>query len=137
MTLVLENEMSFNTATGAEAAQVLKDIQSPHLMLNWDPGNASERGEMPCPDGYNLLPNKRIGHCDREDSVKKSDGKYVWAAMGKGIIDWVGQFRTLKRDGCRYAVSQETHWRDADTPEESTRQSWAGMKELLQKAGAL
>src|SRR5215469_10617493 len=69
--LVLENEMSCNTATGAEAAKVLSEVPSPHLMLNWDPGNASERGEIPYSDGYNLLPKDRIGHCHCKDSVKK------------------------------------------------------------------
>jgi L-ribulose-5-phosphate 3-epimerase len=68
--------------------------------------------------------------------ARKPDGKYEWAAMGRGVIDWVGQFRALKRDGYHYAVSLETHWRGAGTPEESSRQSWAGMKEQLQKAGA-
>ncbi len=135
--LVLENEPSCNTATGAEAAKVLSAVQSPHLMLNWDPGNASERGEMPYPDGYNLLPRDRIGHCHCKDSVKKPDGKYAWAPMGGGGIDWVGQFKALKSDGYLFAVSLETHWRGAGTPEESTRQSWAGMKKELQEAGAL
>src|SRR5690242_20636101 len=135
--LVLENEMSCNTATGAEAAQVLSAVKSPQLMLNWDPGNASERGEIPFPDGYELLPKDRIGHCHCKDSVKKPDGKYAWAPMGGGMIDWVGQFKALNRDGYRFAVSLETHWRGAGTPEESTRQSWAGMKKELQEAGAL
>jgi sugar phosphate isomerase/epimerase len=57
-------------------------------------------------------------------------------AMGKGVIDWAGQFRALKADGYRHAITLETHWRGAGTPEESTRQSYAGMKTLLQKAGA-
>jgi sugar phosphate isomerase/epimerase len=57
--------------------------------------------------------------------------------MGDGIIDWVGQFKALKRDGYRHAVSLETHWRGAGTPEASSRQSWAGMKDDLQKADAL
>lgn len=135
--LVLENEPSCNTATGAEAAKVLSAVQSPHLMLNWDPGNASEHGEIPYPNGYDLLPKERIGHCHCKDSVKKPDGKYAWAPMGGGIIDWVGQFKALKRDGYHFAVSLETHWRGAGTPEESTRQSWAGMKKELQEAGAL
>jgi L-ribulose-5-phosphate 3-epimerase len=135
--LVLENEASCNTGTGAEAAKVLEAVQSPNLMLNWDPGNAAERGETPYPDGYNLLPKNRIGHCHCKDAVKKPDGGYEWAAMGRGIIDWVGQFRALAKDGYRNAVSLETHWRGAGTPEESTRQSWAGMKEDLQKAGVL
>lgn len=135
--LILENEMSCNTATGAEAAEVLSAVKSPHLILNWDPGNAAERGEIPYPNGYNLLPKERIGHCHCKDAVKKANGSgYEWAAMGRGMIDWTGQFAALKRDGYHYAVSLETHWRGAGTPEESTRQSWAGMKEELQKAGA-
>jgi L-ribulose-5-phosphate 3-epimerase len=135
--LVLENEMSCNTATGAEAAKVLAAVKSPYLMLNWDPGNASERGEIPYPDGYDLLPKDRIGHCHCKDSVKKPDGKYAWAPMGGGTIDWVGQFKALRRDGYHFAASLETHWRGAGTPEESTRESWAGMKKELQEAGAL
>jgi len=134
--LVLENEPSCNTATGAEAAKVLNAVKSPYLWLNWDPGNASELGEKPYPDGYDLLPKDRIGHCHCKDSTKKPNGKYDWVAMGRGGIDWVGQFKALKRDGYVYAVSLETHWRGG-TPEESTRQSWAGMKKELQEAGAL
>jgi sugar phosphate isomerase/epimerase len=136
--LILENEPACNTATAAEAAKVLKDVTSRNLFLNWDPGNAAERGEKPFPDGYNLLPKERIGHCHCKDAVKKPDGTgYEWAAMGRGTIDWVGQFKALKSDGYHLAVSLETHWRGAGTPEESTRQSWAGMKKALQEAGAI
>jgi len=136
--LVLENEAACNTATAAEAAKVLSAVTSSNLMLNWDPGNAAERDEKPYPDGYDLLPKDRVGHCHCKDATKKSDGKsYEWAAMGRGMIDWVGQFKALKRDGYHFAVSLETHWRGAATPEESTRQSWAGMKKALQDAGAI
>src|SRR6266403_2136769 len=136
--LVLENEPACNTATAAEAVKVLGAVRSSNLMLNWDPGNAAERDEKPYPDGYDLLPKDRIGHCHCKDAVRKPDGKgYQWAAMGRGIIDWLGQFRALKRDGYHFGVSLETHWRGADTPEESSRQSWAGMKKALQDAGAL
>jgi sugar phosphate isomerase/epimerase len=136
ITLVLENEPSCNTATGAEAAKVLAAVQSPNFMLNWDPGNAASVGEKAFPDGYALLPKNRIGHCHCKDVVR-TGGKSEWAAMGRGIIDWVGQFRALKSDGYRFAVSLETHWRGAGTPEASSRQSWAGMRDDLQKAGAL
>ncbi len=136
LVLILENEAACNTATGAEAAKVLSAIPSRSFMLNWDPGNAATRGEKPYPDGYDLLPKDRIGHCHCKDAVKTADG-YEWAAMGKGMIDWVGQFRALKRDGYHHVVSLETHWRGAGTPETSTIQSWAGMKNLLQQAGAL
>src|SRR5579871_2428258 len=133
--LVLENESACNTATGAEAARVLAAVQSPSLMLNWDPGNAAGRGETPYPDGYNLLPKDRIGHCHCKDIFKK--GKDDWAPMGGGIIDWAGQYKALKRDGYRFAVSLETHWNGGGSPEECSRKSWAGMKKLLQQADAL
>lgn len=134
--LVLENEHACNTATAAEAAKVLSAVQSPALMLNWDPGNAAARGEIPYPDGYKLLPKDRIGHCHCKDVVKKGT-KYDWAPMGGGLIDWAGQFRALKADGYRLAVSLETHWNGGGSPEASSRKSWAGMKKLLQEAGAL
>ena len=134
--LVVENESACNTATGTEAAAVLSAIRSKYLMLNWDPGNAAAHGEKAYPDGYNRLPKDRIGHCHCKDVVQKGEGS-EWAAMGRGTIDWVGQFRSLKADGYRYAVSLETHWRGAGTPEASTEQSWAGMKEQLGKAAAL
>jgi L-ribulose-5-phosphate 3-epimerase len=134
--LVLENESACNTATGAEAARVLSEVPSRSFMLNWDPGNAAEQGETPYPEGYDLLPKDRIGHCHCKDVIKTAKG-YEWAAMGKGIIDWVGQYEALKRDGYRHAVSLETHWRGAGTPEASTIQSWVGMKAALEKAGAL
>ncbi len=139
--LILENEFACNTAIAAEAAQTLAAVQSPSFMLNWDPGNAAARGEIPYPAGYSLLPKNRIGHCHCKDIkaiARPTDSKEPgWAAMGAGVIDWVGQFAALKRDGYHYAVSLETHWRGAATAEESSRQSWAGMKEELRKAGAL
>jgi sugar phosphate isomerase/epimerase len=139
--LILENEYACNTATAAEAAQVLAAVKSPSFMLNWDPANAAARGETPYPAGYNLLPKNRIGHCHCKDITEiapAGDSKEPgWAAMAGGVIDWAGQFAALKRDGYHHAVSLETHWRGAGTPEESSRQSWAGMKDQLRKAGAL
>ena len=136
ITLVLENESACNTATGAEAAKVLDAVKSPSFMLNWDPGNAAASGETPYPDGYSLLPKERIGHCHCKDAVRKGSG-YDWAPMGGGIIDWLGQFKALKRDGYHCAVSLETHWNGGGSPEESSRKSWAGMKKVLEQAGAL
>ena len=136
MILVLENEPSCNTATGAESSRVLAAVQTKSFMLNWDPGNAAAAGETPFPDGYKLLPKERIGHCHCKDAIKKGN-KYDWAPMGEGIIDWASQFKALKQDGYRFAVSLETHWRGAGSAEESTRKSWAGMKKLLQDADAL
>ncbi|HST23506.1 MAG TPA: TIM barrel protein, partial [Blastocatellia bacterium] len=110
---------------------------SRRFKLNWDAGNAAARGETPFPDGYAMLPKNRIGYMHCKDIIRKPDGTTEWMAMGRGIIDYVGQFRALKKDGYDGVLSLETHWRGAGTPEESTRQSMVGMKELLRRAGAI
>ncbi len=136
VTLVLENEHACNTATGAEAGRLLDAVREPALELTWDPGNATARDETAYPDGYSKIPKQRIGHVHCKDAVRKPDGSgWDWMAMGRGVIDWAGQFRALKQDRYHRAVTLETHWRGAGTPEESTRQSLAGMKALLGKAG--
>lgn len=134
--LLLENEYACNTATGAEAARTLAAVPSPHFLLNWDPGNAAFRGEVAYPDGYAELPKDRIGHMHLKDVQRKPDGNFEWACMGRGLIDYGGQFRTLLKDGYSGTMSLETHWHGAGSPEESSRQSMAGTKELLRKAGA-
>ena len=139
ITLMLENEFACNTATGAEAAKVMSAVRSPYLKLVWDPANAEMHGETAFPDGFRLLPKDRIAHVHCKDVARNRTGQTEqdWAAVGTGVIDWVGQFRALKNDGYHHAVSLETHWRGAGTAEASTRQSWAGMKSALEQAGAL
>lgn len=135
--LVLENEFACNTATGREAGRTMNAVQTPHLALNWDPGNAVMRGELDAyPGGWNAIPKDRIHHCHCKSAEKDSTGKIEWAPIGKGYVDWVGQFGALKAAGFHDAVSLETHWHGGGTPEESTRISWAGMKDALTRAAA-
>jgi sugar phosphate isomerase/epimerase len=136
--LVLENEFECNTATGREAARTLNAVQSPHLALNWDPANAVMRGELDAfPAAWDALPKNRIHHCHVKNAIKNAAGKIEWAPVGTGFIDWTAQFRALRSIGYREAVSLETHWHGAATPEESTRVSWGGMKKALQDSGTL
>jgi sugar phosphate isomerase/epimerase len=136
--LVIENEFECNTATGREAAATLAAIPSPHFFLNWDAGNAVMAGELDTfPAAWNLLPKKRIGHCHCKNAVKDAEGKIHWAPVGTGYIDWTAQFKDLAATGYREAVSLETHWRGAGTPEASTRISWQQMEQALQNSGTL
>jgi L-ribulose-5-phosphate 3-epimerase len=135
LVLLLENEMSCNTASGEESAAVLKAIPNKNFMLNWDPGNAAALGSTPYPNGYELLPKQRIGHCHCKDVVTKPDHKYDWAPVGSGIVNWVGQLQALHHDGFHYALSLETHWRGAGTPDASTHVSMDGLRKTLTKAG--
>jgi len=137
ITLLLENEYECNTGTGAESVRTLQAVKSSAFKLNWDPGNAAYLGETAYPDGFANIPKDRIGHMHLKDVARKADGTFEWAAMGRGIIDYVGQFKAMVKVGYRGTMSLETHWKGAGTEEESSRQSWAGTKELLSKAGAL
>ncbi len=98
--LLLENEMSCNTATGEEAADALRSVPETNFMLNWDPGNAATFPHSePFPKGYALLPKKRIGHCHAKNVVRKADeaNKWEWAPVGTGVVDWAGQLAALQK----------------------------------------
>ena len=134
--LLLENELDCNTATGREAARTLSAVPTPHLALNWDPGNAVARGELDAfPGGWTALPKNRIHHCHCKNAVKSPEGKIEWSPVDKGFVDWAAQFRALNQAGFHDAVSLETHWHGAATPEASSRISWAGMKQALKDSG--
>lgn len=135
LTLVMENEPFCNTRGAADAVATLRGVPSRHFKLNWDPGNSYFADETPYPDAYALLPAERIGHVHCKDAVRRADGTPQWECMGRGRVDFVGQFRALARDGFSGFVVLETHWHGAATPEESTRQSLAGMKRQLAQAG--
>jgi sugar phosphate isomerase/epimerase len=145
--LLLENEMDCNTGRAEEAVETLAAVPNKNFMLNWDPGNAGTfPGEIPYPNGFDLLPKERIGHCHAKN-VKRDDAgtapaqgrlmpaKSEWEPVGTGLVDWVGQLRALHAMGYHYAVSLETHWRGAGTPEASSRISMADLKKALVQAG--
>lgn len=146
--LLLENEMDCNTGTAEEAAATLAAVPNRNFMLNWDPGNAGTfPGAVPFPKGWDLLPHERIGHChaknvQRDDSAgtrpelgRPMPGKFEWEPVGVGVVDWVGQLKAFHAMGYHYAVSLETHWRGAGTPEASSRVSMADLKKALREAG--
>ena len=134
--LMIENEMACNTGTGEEAVEVLRAIPNRNFMLNWDLANAATfAGNVPYPDAYNKIPKERIAHCHVKNVSRKDDGKFDWQPVGKGVVDWVGQFKAFVRDNYHYGVSLETHWRGAGTPEASTRVSMQDLKSALTTAG--
>jgi len=98
--LLVENEGSTNTATCGETAALLKLVPSRALGVNWDPLNGIRFPEKPFPDGYRLLPMKRLGNVQ----VK---GKSL--LPGPELMDWATILRTLAKDGYRGQVGLETH----------------------------
>jgi len=107
----LENEHACNIATAAEAAPVLRALDAPNLGLVWDPGNSYMAGETPFPDGYSLLPARRILHVHAKDGVRNDAGdRVLWGPLGEGRVGWQPQIEALARDGYQGAFSIETHW---------------------------
>jgi sugar phosphate isomerase/epimerase len=98
--LVVENENSCNVATSAELAELLKMLPSKWVGMNWDPQNAISK-EVPFPDGYALLPKKRILNVQYK-------GKGIMPES-KEKLDWKAILIALDKDGYKGCVGQETH----------------------------
>lgn len=132
--LVLENEMTCNVGTGEELGRILKDVNSPHLRGNWDPGNAATLGETPYPDGYEAVKGL-FAHMHAKDVRKDpKTGKYRWAPVGGGMIDWKGQIKALREAKYDGTLSLETHYRRPDGNKvESTRESLEGLLKIMKE----
>lgn len=130
--LVLENEFTCNVGTGKELGQMLRDVDSPWLRGNWDPSNAVVLNETPYPDGYTYVRGV-FQHVHVKDVTRDPQtGKIAWMPVGKGVVDWRGQFRALLNDGYRGTISLETHYRRPDGNRlESTRESLLGLLKCL------
>lgn len=105
--LLIENEGSQNVGTSAELAKILEKIPSKWVGCNWDPHNAYGK-ETSYPDGYNLLPKKRVLNVQ---------------VKGKGVIpkspekeDWKAIMEALDKDGFKGEIGLETHIFERDFP---------------------
>lgn len=116
--LLLENEGSCNVATSEELAAFVKMIPSKALGINWDPLNGTAFKEIPFPDGYKVLPKKRISNVQ----IK---GRSILDYPQK--LDWPAIFRALEKDGYRGQVGLETHIFGA----EQIQKSHESMREIL------
>jgi sugar phosphate isomerase/epimerase len=105
----LENEPACNVGTAVETAQVLRTLTHPNLKVVWDPANALVAGEIPFPNGYQMLPSDRIVHVHAKDCEIRGY-RPEWRPLGTGTVDWKGQIAALLRDGYRGHISLETHW---------------------------
>ena len=98
--LLIENEGSQNVGTSAELADIMKLIPSKWVGMNWDPHNAYGK-ETSYPDGYKLLPQKRILNIQ---------------IKAKGVMstspekeDWRAIMNSLDQDGYTLKLGLETH----------------------------
>jgi sugar phosphate isomerase/epimerase len=118
MQLLIENENACNVASCGELADLLKMLPSEAIGINWDPFNAENTKEIAFPDGYNMLPVKRIGNVQ----IK---GKSI--LPGPQRMDWAAIFRRLETDGYQGQVGLETHIFGPDL----IQHSHSSMQEIL------
>lgn len=134
--LVLENEHTCNVATGEETGKMLELVKHPALGLNWDAGNAYATGDRPFPDAYSKLPKDRLWHIHIKDAVRDpKTKKHRWMPVGKGEIDYLGQFRAMLQDGFRGVFSLETHYvHPTGNKELASKESLDGLLDTLKRA---
>lgn len=120
--LLVENEGSCNVATCAELAELMRLLPSKWFGVNWDTLNGTAYKEVAFPDGYRLLPKKRIGNIH---------------IKGRSVLDyperqdWRAILKALAKDGYRGCCGLETHI----FGETQIAASHASMKEILRIVG--
>ena len=137
ITLLLENEHECNVGTGKELGRMLREINSPYLRGMWDPCNAVRLGEIPYPDGYRQIRGLFL-HMHIKD-IKKDpvSGELQYVPVGKGLIDFRGQFAALRDDGYDGTMSLETGYSRPDGNKvESTRECLEGLFRILKSVNA-
>jgi sugar phosphate isomerase/epimerase len=135
VTLLLENESSCYMSVSDETAAFVEGLANEGLRVVWDPGNAFDAGETdPYPTGYETI-KPYTAHIHLKDPKTQPDGSVRFVPMGQGEIDYVGHFKALNRDGYSGVISIETHYiPEGGTPEQGTRESVMGLRELLRQA---
>ncbi len=104
--IAIENEPGFWCDTGVNTARLIRDVNSPSLGANWDPGNAYGTAEKPYPEGYEAL-KKSIINVHAKDTAVGSLIRCI--PIGEGAIDWKGQVGALLRDRPVEHITIETH----------------------------
>lgn len=106
--LAIENEPGFYCDTGVNSAAFIKEMNLPHVGINWDPANAVIAGEAAYPVGYDAaLPHIRNVHV--KDSIPLPPDKWENRLIGDGGVNWLGQMQALLRDQPVQHITLETH----------------------------
>jgi sugar phosphate isomerase/epimerase len=141
LVLGLENVRSCWGNTGINLARIIRAADHPSIRAIWDPSNDYVSGGKPLPDGYEAV-KPFICHMHVKDArvVDDKTGLTSWKSVGNGEVDYVGQFKALRRDGYAGTLSLETHWHpptagggEPDRVADS-RMSFAGVRAALRSS---
>jgi len=108
--LLVENEPACTVGDSAELVSFLKRLPERTVGFNWDARNATGLGEVPFPNGYNLLPKHRM----KNVQIKGHD-----ILDPEKPIDWTPIFAAMDADGYQGQLGLETHYFDGTRIERS------------------
>ena len=109
--LGLENVRSCWANTGFNTGKIIRAVDHPAIKAIWDPANDYVSGGVPYPDGYGAVKPFIVDvHVKDARVVDNATGLAAWEAVGRGEVDYINQFRSLRRDGYTGTLSLETHW---------------------------
>jgi sugar phosphate isomerase/epimerase len=106
--LFIENEHICYGDTVENCIQIIKDVGSPNLSINWDPGNAYFAHEIPYPTAYEKVA-PYVRHVHMKDAITHANGEMEYVV--KGDIKWEEQLKALQDSGYDGYLSIETHCR--------------------------
>jgi len=129
--LACENVGQSYVWSGAQAAELLKNVKNDNFGLTWDPNNAAQTGEHSYPEGFGKLDVARIFHVHLRDWKHRPDGVVEWAPVGGGEMDNLGQIRALRKAGYRGTYTLETHYRDPKGKAYATENSLTGLLKVI------
>ena len=111
LVLGIENVRSCWGNSGYNTARIVRAVGHPALKVIWDPANDYVSGGSPYPEGYEAV-RPFMCHVHVKDArvVDPAVGLIAWEAVGRGEVDYVSQFRAMRRDGYAGTLSLETHW---------------------------
>ena len=136
VTLCLENVRSCFGNSGRNTVAILEAVDHPRVRAIWDPANDFVSGGDGYLQGYESMKPWMV-HVHVKDAAVRdhATGLTSWEAVGRGEVDYVGQFTALLKDGYEGAVSLETHWHpEGRSREQNSRESFAGTLEAIRAA---
>lgn len=132
--LAVENVGQSYVWTGAEAARLLANVKHSNLGLTWDPNNAGSAGEKSYPEGFSKLDKSRILHVHLRDFRQNAQGKWEWCAVGEGVMDNLGQIRSLLKAGYKENFTLETHYKSPKGKAHASRTSIEALLKVFREA---
>jgi len=125
--IFIENERGTWANSYDVLLKIIKNINSETLKINWDPCNLiGEVKEKPFPDIWNKI-KAYVGHMHLKDG-KIVANKFTNIMMGKGDVDWIGQFHALMKNNYKGFCVLEPHFGDRV---ESSRQHIFETRKLI------